>query len=414
MADEKDPAKPFWDTSGDQFLAPLDALQVINALNEGKGSPFQLREGTTLASQTNFTITLGQAAGTRTYRMQIDASFDTSDPEAVADDVLAIYLADSNDLGETILDRGQPGTALFTLSPSGPEFRAGQVRWDGSVLEIDLSELASEDTGVLKLQLLGTDNDGGTTVVVRPLSNVIDPEGVSGPFFPLDLPAILPGAEIELTELSPVDSVDGVVSNIRFDETTGRFVAEVVLQNLGQIGLGRKLAVAFPNLPAGVTLLNESGATRDGTPYLNWHPAMPPGGLGRGERAERLLVEFDVASQTRFAITPQVLAGPNAAPNFESIGPLTTTAGATLTVPLSATDSDGDPITFAISSEAPLPTGILKADGTLVFSPQPDQLGDYEFTLIASDGSGESRQDVTLSVIADLVTTTRVSGFVLL
>jgi hypothetical protein len=67
----KDPSLPFVDTTGDQFVAPLDVLQIINALNAGNNSPFRLTEANTFAREKSVTITLGQPAGTRTYRMQM-------------------------------------------------------------------------------------------------------------------------------------------------------------------------------------------------------------------------------------------------------------------------------------------------------------------------------------------------------
>ncbi|NET39337.1 MAG: RHS repeat protein, partial [Cyanothece sp. SIO1E1] len=51
-------------------------------------------------------------------------------------------------------------------------------------------------------------------------------------------------------------------------------------------------------------------------------------------------------------------------------------------------------------------------DGTLEFTPKPDQLGAYEFTVIATDGVLETSQTLTLNVVADTVTTTRVSGVI--
>ena len=60
-----------------------------------------------------------------------------------------------------------------------------------------------------------------------------------------------------------------------------------------------------------------------------------------------------------------------------------------------------------------LPTGTLGANGTFIFRPTPSQLGSYSFDIIASDGALEAIQPVTLNVVADPLTTTRVSGRVL-
>jgi hypothetical protein len=60
-----------------------------------------------------------------------------------------------------------------------------------------------------------------------------------------------------------------------------------------------------------------------------------------------------------------------------------------------------------------LPTGMLRADGTLVFAPTPDEIGQHAFTVVATDGALEATQAVTLNVNDDPVTTTRVSGRIL-
>jgi len=139
----KDPSAFFLDTNGDQFLSPIDALLVINYLNDGAGQQRRLRETGSLASTTEITIGLGQDAGSRTYRVQIDSMFDTTDQTPALEDLLAVYLVDELDPTTTILDRGTPGTALFTLAGADAEYVPGGVRWDGSILEIDLTPFAA-------------------------------------------------------------------------------------------------------------------------------------------------------------------------------------------------------------------------------------------------------------------------------
>ena len=102
----------------------------------------------------------------------------------------------------------------------------------------------------------------------------------------------------------------------------------------------------------------------------------------------------------------------NQPPVFEPVSSLTVMPGDRISVPLRANDPEGEPIQFFLESEEPLPTGMLAADGTLMFAPTPEQVGTFEFTVIASDGEQESRQLVTLEVVADPVTTTRVSGVI--
>jgi hypothetical protein len=79
--------------------------------------------------------------------------------------------------------------------------------------------------------------------------------------------------------------------------------------------------------------------------------------------------------------------------------------GETLTLELEATDPDGNAVTFSLSPEVdnawlvPLPPSGGKQRTQLVFRPDFDQAGDYEFTITASDGylSGEDTVAVTVN-----------------
>ncbi len=95
------------------------------------------------------------------------------------------------------------------------------------------------------------------------------------------------------------------------------------------------------------------------------------------------------------------------------ISPLNVTAGQTVEAALSATSASGNPITFMLASDMPLPGGRLRPDNVLEFTPGPDDVGQYDFEVIASDGVSQARQTVSLTVVADPVGTTRLSGVVL-
>ncbi len=71
LAAQRPAANPFWDANGDQFISPVDALQVINALNASQTVPYSLGEGQQIANEQSVAITVGQAAGTRTYRLEV-------------------------------------------------------------------------------------------------------------------------------------------------------------------------------------------------------------------------------------------------------------------------------------------------------------------------------------------------------
>ncbi|MCO6459521.1 MAG: hypothetical protein J5I93_29765 [Pirellulaceae bacterium] len=116
-------------------------------------------------------------------------------------------------------------------------------------------------------------------------------------------------------------------------------------------------------------------------------------------------------SQSDLLVTREERA--NVPPVVDPIGALTTMPGLRLEVPLSASDADGDPVTFSIVADGPFVKSTLRADGVLVFTPTPAQLGTFPFTVVASDGRSQGTRQASIEVVADPITTTRLSGTIL-
>lgn len=396
-----------------QTIGGAVAMATIDFTLEG-GLPegaVVLAEGNQFLVEADELIPLGQSEGSRTLRLQVDADFDASDNSSAVEDTLLVSLVDPNFPSQTILDRGQDGTTLFALSGDAADFPPGLVRFDGHVVEIDLTDTGFYSEGRLLFQLLNLDGDTGSRVVLRVLSNEVDEEGSAALTMPPHEEVVAAGGVLDLSSLGETAEVEPQLSNVRFDSDANCYVAELRVTNNGP-ALGRQLAVAFPDLPEGVTILNPSGTTTDGDPYLNLLPALPRGGLGRDQTSSPVLLELENPDLARLTLAAKVLAAPNQPPQFDAVANLVVMPGGYLEVPLTATDPDGDPVTFSIQSDVPLPTGKLQA-ASLVFLPRPGELGDYTFTLAASDGAAETTQEVMLNVVADPVTTTRVSGRIL-
>ena len=310
----RDATQPYFDVDGDQSVTPLDVLSVINHLNANGSGTRTLNEAAgQLVNETNLTITLGQTIGSRGYRVQIDTQFDTTDQSAALEDLLAVYLVNPKQPTTTLLDRGTNGTALFTLAGSKAEFIPGRVRWDGSILDIDLSDLALIDTGLLKFQLLNSDSDGKTKVSIQPLTNQVDVDGTNSPKLTLGGSQVAAGPSTNFATLTPVIDAQVQVGNVRFDTSTGKYNAEIRLRNDGG-SLGRDVAVVFPGLPAGVSLRSPSGTTTAGEPYINLKPAIQRGGLTKGSWTEPVAIEFNSPGLSPFVLKPKVLAATNRAP----------------------------------------------------------------------------------------------------
>lgn len=370
-----------------------------------------LQESSGLVVEQSQTVDLNPTSGSRTLRFEIDTGFDTTDDSAAIEDVLAIYLVDPANPSTTILDRDEPGTALFTLAGDAADFVPGQVRFDGTRVEIDVTSVTGFTQGELLFQLINSDTDTGSQVAIGPIANEVETDNGVGPVFPLRRDLTLAGDPIDTNTLSPATSMELQVRNVRFDSSNGHYAAELSLHNNGE-ALGRSLAVVLTDLPSGVTVNGTSGVDDNGDPYFNFTPAVANGGLDRDANSAPILLQIDNPSLTPFSLRPIVLSdGPNRPPQLDPIGPLRVMPGDVLKVPLVATDPDGDAITFSVLGD--LPNSRLTSDSHLIVTPNPTQIGSYTFDLVAGDAMAATKTTVTLDVVADPVSTTRISGWIL-
>ena len=372
----------------------------------------ELHERDSSVVQVHRGIEIPVTEGARTLRFTLETRFDESADGSLEDQVL-IYLVDPS-TGDTLIGNGGAGTAALSLVGREADFTAGLVQFNGSVVEMDLTELEEVDQALLVVQLVNGDSDEGSVVRLTDLMVDVEPEGEANPIF-VDNTNLLPVAgALDLTALSEAgEEIETRIETIRFDTETGDYGAQLMIRNLGDERLGRQVAVVFGGLPEGVELLDPSGLDSEGNAYVNLRNTIPSGGLENGAFSDAVGVRFSNPELLRFGIQSTVLTGgANQAPVFEEVGTLDVMPGGRIEIPLVSTDADGDVVTYRIEGAVGLPKGQLNGMGSLVFQPQVDDVGSYSFTLIATDGAEEVRQEVTLNVVADPITTTRVSGVV--
>ncbi len=403
----------FWDVTGDDMITALDALRVINFLGRNEGEPVpKIQEGR-FDREFSFPITVGEETGTRNYRFEIHADFDTTDDVAALNDVFNVYIVSPEDKSQTLVDAGTNGEPVFSLVGGSPRIKPGISRFDGSGVEIDLTGIVGTDTAEILFQYLNTDSDDGGSVTVRPISNSIVDDSLSTESTKLPEPTVVaPGVPNDPSSFEPFADVQLTFSDVRYNSISGLFEAELELQ-AGETSTGRNVAIVIPNLPAGVELLNRSGVNSAGDPYVNVRPAIQSGGLARGLRSQRIHLQFSNPQSLPIDLQADVYtAGENTAPDLPTIGPLSVMPGERLDVVLPQTDQDGDNVEYSIRSDAPLPNGVIGANKVLTFSPRPGQEGIYEFSVVASDGTDSSSQTVSLEVVSDPLSTTRYAGTV--
>jgi RHS repeat-associated protein len=400
---------------GDSFLTP-NGTKGWGAKND---SALILGEQDSYVVQTSVPVALGLAtneegeqAGTRTISFDVDAVWDDLDAKAIEDQLL-VYLVDPANPSQTLLDNGKEGTAVFSLAGEVSDFTPGLVSFDGKTVTIDASSLKDINQGLLVFQLLNQDDDTGSRVTVNNLTSTTDLEGFANPVFPDAPNPVAVGGALNFARLTKAGDVETIVSNVRFDAATGEYKALVSIKNNGETAISRNSAVVFNNLPDGVELASPSGTDSLGNPYVNLRSAIASGGLEPGKVSESVEVVLNNPNLIRFGLDTTVFVGsPNTAPVFEPIDNLTVVPGAKLELNLAATDPNGDPVTYRLQSDDTLPTGTLEGNGILKFNPKPNEIGSYEFTIIATDGVEEVSQTVTLDVVADPITTTRISGVI--
>ncbi len=160
------------------------ASTTINLTRAPAAGTIFLAEGNQLLVEASTLVDLGQSIGSRTVSIPLDARFDNSDQQSIAEDTLLIYLVDPTDPTQTLLSSGSPGSAIFSLADGDAEYLPGLVSYDGSVVEIDVTSLGGLTQGELVFQLLNTDSDLGTQVAIGAISSIVTIRGSGNPTFP--------------------------------------------------------------------------------------------------------------------------------------------------------------------------------------------------------------------------------------
>ncbi|MCA9228508.1 MAG: hypothetical protein KDA47_22985, partial [Planctomycetales bacterium] len=333
-----------------------------------------------------------------------------------ASDVLNVLLFDPTDPTKPLLELGDLNAPLLAVNESRAEFDPRIVTMRQEQVEIDLSSLRGSDQVGVRIQLLSLDGDDGSRFVVENLETQtrLEPT-LEFAFAETDIPTLAPGPAVDGAAFVAADQVVVDVDNVIFDSRAGRLVADIRATNRGP-SLGREMIAVFEGLPSGVNVLNASGMTAAGSPFINLEPAAPRGGLRANATTTPIRVEFDVTDSPAVDFDLRIRRGAlNSAPTLASLGILTMHPGEVRTIQLAATDADGDPLTFnlvPLAGQPPLPAMSLNQAGELTLRPMPDQLGSFHFEVRVSDGAVATTEVVQLDIVADPNVTTRISGVV--
>ncbi|MEN6575342.1 MAG: putative Ig domain-containing protein [Phycisphaerales bacterium] len=147
---------------------------------------------------------------------------------------------------------------------------------------------------------------------------------------------------------------------------------------------GDTIAYSASGLPAGATLTGQT---------FSWTP-----GYDQAGNHSVTFVASDGRAQDSETITISV-TNVNRAPTLAGIGDRSVDENETLSFALSATDPDGTALTYSATG---LPTGANLAGGNFTWTPTDDQIGSYEITFVASDGTATDSETITVAVVSTM------------
>jgi hypothetical protein len=147
--------------------------------------------------------------------------------------------------------------------------------------------------------------------------------------------------------------------------------------------VGDVLSYSAAGLPTGATF---NAATQTFT----WTPTDDQEG---NYHATFQVSDGHVAVSETIAIT--VLSGSNHPPVLAAIGNKSVSENQTLSFTVSATDVDGNPLTYSVSG---LPAGASFANRVFTWTPGFNQAGNHSVTFTVSDGQAEDSETITIAV----------------
>jgi RHS repeat-associated protein len=370
-----------------------------------------LTEGENWLTQATSTVTIpkGFSQG-NIISFDVITNFDTTDKTSANEDIFSVYLRDRR-TGKTILNKGTEGTPLFAIAGNNTTVAEGIATYDGKQVQIDVGSINVDTDAELVFQLLNQDNDNRGKITISNLTAPTRNEKNAGILTSQSIPPVAAGKPVDLSSYNVENNAKLIVDNISFDSYTGKYLADIKIQNIGTELLTHNLAIKFANLPAGITLLNPSGVDGANHPYINAYPAITFGGLAAGEISKPLQISFDNPDLLRLNLQPIFLTGAAVvAPTFLDIQPLSIIAGKHLAIDLVASNNDDVPVVTSVTA---VNGGVLSYrinNNRLTIDPSALQVGSYTIDLVARQGNLFSKKQLQINILPDAITTTRISG----
>lgn len=204
------------------------------------------------------------------------------------------------------------------------------------------------------------------------------------------------------------DSFRGVYGRTSFQDDSNTLFVELATTNTGTFATDVPLLVGVKNLrerntqQPTVEVLGADGVTPDGIPYFNFSQFVKGAAkrLGPGETTDSPVIAFSNPNRVRFDYDLVFYGKLNAPPVITSVPKVEALIGKPYSYPVTATDADGDSLSYRLVEG---PAGMTMPDsaaGILAWTPTAADQGNHTVVVEANDGrGGVATQRYTLSVI---------------
>jgi RHS repeat-associated protein len=209
-----------------------------------------------------------------------------------------------------------------------------------------------------------------------------------------------PGA-IDFSLFSDVTaSFTGEYGRTSFNAAAKVLYADLDVRNTGRYLADAPLVVEVTHISdPSVRVRDADGLSPDGVPYYDFSNLVAGGTLLPGAVTGARSLAFYNPQGVRFSYDLVILAKPNRAPAITTVPDVEALAGRPYVYAAAATDPDGDPVTFSLTTTA-VGMAVDAATGRITWTPTSADIGTRAVTLRVEDGRGGStEQRYVLSVI---------------
>ena len=177
--------------------------------------------------------------------------------------------------------------------------------------------------------------------------------------------------------------------------------ADLSILNDGQYLIDAPLLVGIDHISEpSVRVQAPDGTTPDGIPYFDYTDLIDDGTLSPDELTDRLRVSFDNPQELPFTYDLVLLGQLNRPPAFVTVPAVQAIVGQAYLYDFLAVDPDENDVNYTLIS-GPAGATFDSAAGTLSWTPQAGDEGNYQVRLQADDGRGGSTEQRYVLTVLD-------------